>query len=68
MTTRKKPKTDSRWLNLKQAGEYMGDRSPDAVRMLLRRGRLPYVQDGKRILVDRLDIDRYMEQAKMTAA
>lgn len=71
MTTRSKAPEGEivpRWLSFAQAGIYMGGRTPEAIRMLVRRGQLPYVQDGKRILIDRLDIDRKMEAAKVTPA
>jgi hypothetical protein len=44
---------EPRWLSLAQVGDYMGGRTAEAVRMMLRRGQLPYVQDGKRILIDK---------------
>lgn len=67
MKTPTKEKIEPRWLDVKQAGVYMC-KSPGAVRKKLSRGQLPYVQDGRRILIDRLDIDRMLEQRKTEAA
>lgn len=61
------PQPWPRWMSLTQAGAYMGGRSKDAVRMMLRRGTLPFVQQGKRVLVDREDVDRLMEAGKTSA-
>jgi excisionase family DNA binding protein len=58
---------ESRYLTLTQAGVYYGGRSPDAMRMMLRRGRLAYIKVGRRTLIDRHDIDRMMERGKSVA-
>lgn len=55
-----------RWLSVKEAGQYMCI-SEEAVRMMLRRGRLPFVQAGRRIFIDRDDIDKYMGSRKTRA-
>jgi excisionase family DNA binding protein len=52
-----------RLFDAEQAGKYLG-RSPWSVRELVRSGRIPCVRDGKRIFLDRLDLDRWIEQSK----
>lgn len=52
-----------RLLTVKEAGEYLG-RSESAVRELQWAGRLPFVQEGKRIFFDRLDLDLWIEEHK----
>jgi len=42
--------------------------STDVVRDMIQHRRIPYVQNGRRYLIDRLDLDRYIEKAKVGAA
>lgn len=44
------------WLTLPQAGERLGC-SPDAVRMRVKRGRLEYKRQGRRLYVSRASVD-----------
>lgn len=53
-----------RWLCLAEAGEILGI-SAEAVRMMLRRGRIPYASMGRRIFIDRADLDRALEGSKV---
>ena len=52
-----------RLYNLKEAAVYLG-RSVWAVREMLWNGKIPYVKDGKRILVDIQDMDTWIDQSK----
>lgn len=58
----KKPDT-KRLYSIKEAGTYLG-RSTWSVREMLWAGKLPYIKDGKRIFVDILDMERWIEQTK----
>jgi excisionase family DNA binding protein len=51
-------------MSCEQAGAYMGI-TREAIRMMVRRGRLPHIKQGKRTYIDRADIDRMMESAKV---
>lgn len=69
-TTERKPATregsiQPRYLTLAQAGEYCGGRSAEAMRMMARRGRIQIIKQGARTLIDRLDIDRAMQESKV---
>jgi excisionase family DNA binding protein len=50
-------------LSIKEAAEYLG-RSVHALRELQWAGRLPYVQEGRRVLFDLLDLDAWIETHK----
>jgi excisionase family DNA binding protein len=52
-----------RLYTIPQAAEYLG-RSPWAVRSMIWSGKLPAVRDGKRVLVDVYDLDRWIENNK----
>jgi excisionase family DNA binding protein len=54
-----------RLYDLKEASLYMG-RTVCALREMIWAGKLPVVKDGKRILLDVYDIDRWIEQSKFT--
>ncbi|MCL4457856.1 MAG: helix-turn-helix domain-containing protein [Nitrospirae bacterium] len=58
-----KDRQAKRLYTLKEAAIYLG-RSSWAVRELIWRGELPYIKNGKRILLDILDIDKLIEQSK----
>lgn len=60
----KKPDT-KRLYNIKEAGTFLG-RSTWSVREMLWAGKLPYIKDGKRIFVDILDMEKWIEQSKTT--
>jgi excisionase family DNA binding protein len=59
-------KTDrpvKRLLSTTEAGEYIG-RTKGAVTMLVRREKLTGVKVGRRLHIDRADLDRFVEQNK----
>jgi excisionase family DNA binding protein len=58
-----KDKPVKRLYNIKEAGKYLG-RSIWAVREMLYAGKLPFVRDGRRILLDINDMDRWIERNK----
>lgn len=52
-----------RLLSVAQAAEYLG-RTPEALRQLIHRGRLPVVKLDRRVQVDRLDLDEIISKSK----
>jgi excisionase family DNA binding protein len=52
-----------RLYSIKEASEYLG-RSIWAVREMLWAGKIPYVKDGRRILLDINDMDNWIDQNK----
>lgn len=56
-------KLDKRLYNLKEAAVYLG-RTVGAVREMLWAGKMPYVRDGRRILLDIKDMDEWIEKSK----
>ncbi len=56
-------KIEKRLYSIKEASIYLG-RSVWAVREMLWKGKLPYIRDGKRILLDIKDIDEWIEKNK----
>jgi excisionase family DNA binding protein len=56
-----------RLLSLKDAAVYLGARLW-AVRQMVRNRELPYVQIGRKYLIDRLDLDRFVERNKIGVA
>jgi len=54
-----------RLYNIKEASIYLG-RTVWAVREMLWAGKMPYVKDGKRILLDIRDMDSWIEKSKIT--
>lgn len=52
-----------RLYSIKDASVYLG-RSVWAVREMLWAGKIPYVKDGKRILLDIQDMDNWIEKNK----
>ncbi|WKZ34026.1 MAG: helix-turn-helix domain-containing protein [Thermodesulfobacteriota bacterium] len=56
-----------RLLSIEQAAIYLG-RTPGAVRELIYKGRLPMVKLDRRIHLDLNDLDRIIEQHKVTEA
>lgn len=56
-----------RYLSLKQAGEYFGGRSAEAMRWLCRRGVIPCAKVAGRIVIDRRDVDRVMADSRIAA-
>lgn len=53
-----------RLYSIPEAAQYLG-RTPWAVREMIWAGKIRYVKDGKRILLDILDIDKWIEESKM---
>ncbi len=56
-----------RLYTIAETAEYLG-RSPWAVRSLIWSGKLPAVRDGKRVLCDVYDLDRWIEANKVNYA
>jgi len=56
-----------RLLRLKEAAAYLGT-TEGAVRRLVRRRDAPFLIIGHRYLIDRLDLDRYVEKKKLGVA
>ena len=54
---------EPRLLNLEQAAEYLG-RTPDVVRKMVAAGKIPNSSGDRRILLDRKDIDAFVERCK----
>jgi excisionase family DNA binding protein len=53
-----------RLYSVKEAAPYLG-RSVTALREMLWAGKLPYIKDGRRILLDIRDIDEWIEKSKV---
>ena len=63
----KKPVTvesGDRLFDIERTAKYLGGIHPQTVRQMIRDIQLPHVRIGKRIFLDRLDLDRYIEQQK----
>jgi len=54
-----------RLFDLKSAAQYLG-RPVWGVRTLIWQGKLPVIQDGRKMYVDLYDLDRYIELEKTT--
>jgi excisionase family DNA binding protein len=52
-----------RLYSVKEAGRYLG-RSPWAIRHLIWEKLLPAVRQGRRVMVDVMDMDRFIEKHK----
>lgn len=61
------PFVGPRLLSLKDSASYLGAHLW-AVRQMVRNQELPYVQIGRKFLIDRIDLDRYIEQNKIGVA
>ena len=57
------PNIQKRLYSIKEAAIYLG-RTEWAVREMIYAGKLPYVKDGKRILLDIRDMEAWIEQNK----
>ena len=53
-----------RLYNLQEGAVYLG-RSVGAVREMLWAGKMPYIKDGKRILIDIRDMDSWIDKNKI---
>jgi len=60
-----KDRPSKRLYDLKEASLYMG-RTVCALREMIWAGKISVVKDGRRILVDVYDMDRWIEQSKFT--
>jgi excisionase family DNA binding protein len=56
-----------RLLSLKQSADYLGAHLW-AIRQMIRNREIPYVQIGRKFLIDRFDLDRYIEKNKVGIA
>jgi excisionase family DNA binding protein len=54
-----------RLFTLKEASQYLG-RPVSGVRTLIWRGRLPYIQEGRKQYIDIRDMDSFIERSKST--
>ncbi len=61
----RKDRPAKRLYDLEEASLYMG-RTVCALREMIWAGKLPVVKDGRRILLDVYDMDRWIEQSKYT--
>ena len=59
------PVRQKRLYSIKEASIYLG-RSVWALREMLWAGKMPYIKDGRRILLDINDIDSWIEKNKTT--
>jgi excisionase family DNA binding protein len=50
-----------RWMNVDQCAAYIG-RTPNAVRMLVKKGQIPRMPVGRKLQFDREKIDRWMKR------
>lgn len=53
-----------RLFSLKEAARYLG-RPIGGVRTLIWAGKMPYLQDGRKIYIDLADMDAYIEHEKV---
>ena len=53
-----------RLLSVEQAGQYLG-RTPGAIRQLIYRGYFPAVKAGRRVQIDRYDLDKFITAYKV---
>jgi excisionase family DNA binding protein len=59
-------RVNKRLYSVKEAGRYLG-RSPWAIRHLIWEGHLPQVRQGRRVMVDVVDMDQFIEKHKREA-
>ena len=52
---------EQRYYTLKQAGEYLGNFTSEAVRSMARSGKIPFIKLGKRIIIDKQQLDAHLE-------
>jgi excisionase family DNA binding protein len=55
--------SDKRLLSVEEAAAYIG-RTPSALRTMIFRAKIPVVRHGRRVQLDRLDLDDWIEQGK----
>jgi excisionase family DNA binding protein len=56
-----------RLYSIKEAAIYLG-RTETALREMLWAGKLPYIRDGRRLLLDLQDMDRWIDESKTREA
>jgi excisionase family DNA binding protein len=62
---RKNPKGPAKRLySMPEAAFYLG-RTVDGLREIIWAGKIPYVKDGRRVLIDIRDMDEFIERNKM---
>lgn len=54
-----------RYLNLADAARFLG-KTESALRNRVHRGTIPFGRDGKSIVFDRLDLEKYMKGCRLT--
>ena len=54
-----------RLLNVPEAAEYIG-RTEEAFRQMIHRGKIPTVRIDRRVQIDKADLDRWIDQHKVT--
>jgi len=59
----KKAVQGKRLISIREAGEYLS-RSPWTIAEMVRTGKIPYVRDGKRKLLDLQDLDAWIDSNK----
>lgn len=59
--------TETRYLTVEQCAIYIG-RTPDAVRMMAKRGQIPRLLVGRKLQFDKQKIDRWMERHSQRGA
>ena len=52
---------NKRLYSIPEAGQYLG-RTVWAVREMVYAGKIPYIRDGRRVLLDVFDMDRWIEE------
>ena len=62
-TTLHTERLPKRLYSVKEASVYLG-RSVNAIREIIWAGKIPYFKDGRRILLDINDMDKWIEQNK----
>jgi excisionase family DNA binding protein len=53
----------ARGVTVLEAASYLSTTVP-AIRRLISKGELPYLKLGKRFIIDRLDLDKFIERRK----
>lgn len=66
-TGKSSDRENKRLYSINEAAVYLG-RSVWAVREMLWAGKMPHIKDGKRILVDIEDMDRWIDKSKIITA
>ena len=54
---------EHRWLRMEQAAEYIGV-TPTFMKTLIRKGEVAYAVAGRRYLIDRRDLDAFLERRR----